>query len=121
MRSRPRSSVPRALEARPWSGLGAPDGVDGAFEDADEGEGVAAYEGREMDWARRDLFGLLGIEVDDAGDDVALDELLLAARGLAEGGGGEAVDFAETSVGGLVKHGEGVAGEELAIAAGSCA
>ena len=58
--------------------MGAPDGVDGAFEDADEGEGVAGVEGREMDLgAAGSSCGLLGIEVDDAGEDVALDELRL--------------------------------------------
>ena len=43
-------------------------------------------------------------------DRVALDEFALAACGLAQGGGGHAVDVAEAAEGGLVDHGDGVGG-----------
>ena len=59
------------------------------------------------------------VGVDDAGEDVAFDELLLAAGGLAERCGGEAVDVTKRAVGGLVHHGQAVGGEELPLAAGA--
>lgn len=49
----------------------------------------------------------------------AVDEFFLAACGRAERGHGEAVDFAERSLGGLVESGDGVVGEEGALAAPS--
>ena len=61
---------------------------------------------------------LAGVGLDDAGDDVALDELALLPGGLAQGGGGEAVEIAHGAGGGLVQQGDGVGGEELAVAAG---
>jgi hypothetical protein len=51
-------------------------------------------------------------------DEITLDELLLAAGGEAEGGGGEAVEITERAEGGLVEHGDRVGGHDLAIAAG---
>ena len=63
------------------------------------------------------VIALAGVGLDDAGDDVALDEIALLARGLAEGGGGEAVEVAHGAGGGLVEQRGGVGGEELAIAA----
>jgi hypothetical protein len=55
--------------------------------------------------------------VDDAGEDVALDELLLPARGLTEGRGGQPVDVTQGAGRGLVQHGDGVGAEELSLAA----
>src|SRR5204863_10184994 len=57
--------------------------------------------------------------LDDAGGGVALDELALAAGGLAEGSGGEAVEVAHRAGGGLVQERDGVACEQLAFAAGA--
>ncbi len=54
----------------------------------------------------------------DAGDDLTLDELLLTTSGLAEGGGGEAVDLAQGALRLLVQSREGVIGEQGALAAG---
>ena len=47
--------------------------------------------------ARDGPLRLLGVvlDVEDAGESVALDELLLAPRGLAQSGGGMAVDVAQ--------------------------
>ncbi len=52
----------------------------------------------------------------DAGDDLALDELLLTARRLAESGGGEAVDLAQGPQRHFVQGREGVVGEQGALA-----
>jgi hypothetical protein len=60
---------------------------------------------------------LLG--VDHAGEDVALDELLFATGGLAEGGGGEAINVAHATSASLVDHREGIGCEEVAVAAGA--
>src|ERR1044071_2129823 len=60
---------------------------------------------------------LPGIGLDDARDDVALDELALLARGLAERGGGEAVEVAHGADGGLVEQHGGIGGEDLSGAA----
>lgn|GEM_PF-2665119 len=49
----------------------------------------------------------------NASEDVALDELFLFARGGTEGGGGEAVGVAQRTSCGFVKHGEGVDGEDV--------
>src|ERR1044071_7746994 len=62
---------------------------------------------------------LPGIGLDDARDDVALDELALLARGLAERGGGEAVDAAHGTDSSLVEQHGGIGGEDLASAAGA--
>src|SRR3954469_6609915 len=62
---------------------------------------------------------LPGVGLDDANDDVALDELALLACGLAERGGGEAVEVAHGADGGLVEQHGGVGGEDLAGAAGA--
>src|SRR5262245_30752974 len=59
------------------------------------------------------------VVLDDADGDVALDEPALAAGGLAEGCGGEAVEVAHGTSGRLVEEGDGVGGEELAVAAGA--
>jgi hypothetical protein len=56
--------------------------------------------------------------VDDAGDDIAFDELALAACGLPEGGGSEAVEVAHGAESRLVEQRGGVGSEDLAIAAG---
>jgi hypothetical protein len=58
------------------------------------------------------------VSVDDAAEDIALDELALSPGGLAQGGRGEAVEVPQGAAGGLVEHGDGVAGEDLALAAG---
>ena len=59
----------------------------------------------------------LRCRVDDATEDVTLDELLLSPRGLLERGGGEAVDVAQGTRGGLVQHRHCVGPEQLAVAA----
>ena len=61
---------------------------------------------------------VVAVEGDDAGDGVTFDELALASGGFAEGGGGDSVDVAKGAEGGLVDHGGGVGGEEVAVAAG---
>jgi hypothetical protein len=61
---------------------------------------------------------LLGLEVDHATDDIALDELAFSPGGLAQGGRREAIEVPQRAGGGLMEHGDGVAGEELALAAG---
>lgn len=62
--------------------------------------------GRDGDGAgrRRSAIALAGILLDDAGDGVALDALALPAGGLAEGGGGEAVEVAHGAGRGLVQE-----------------
>src|SRR5690242_4079702 len=69
--------------------------------------------------ARRRGSAWSGVAVggDDAGEGFALDELLLTASGFAEGGGGEAVDLAQATEGGLVDHGDSVGGEDVTGAA----
>jgi hypothetical protein len=52
----------------------------------------------------------------DVKDKLAVDELLLAAGSVAEGGTGEAVNLAQGALGELVEGGEGVVGEEVALA-----
>ena len=59
-----------------------------------------------------------GVGLDDARDDVALDKLTLLAGGLAEGGGGEAIEIAH-GAGGLVEEHRRVEREDLAVAAGA--
>ena len=66
----------------------------------------------------RSAIALPAVGLDDAGDDVALDELALLLGGLAEGSGGEAVEVAHRAGGGFVQEGRGVAREQLAVAAG---
>ncbi len=61
---------------------------------------------------------LAGVGFDDAGDDVALDELALPLGGFAESRGGEAIEIAHTASRGLVEQRRGVGGEEFAVAAG---
>lgn len=60
---------------------------------------------------------LPSVGLDDAGSDVALDELALLARGLAERVGGEAVEIAHGAEGRLVEEHDGLGGEYLAVAA----
>src|SRR5580692_10999008 len=48
----------------------------------------------------------------DAEDNVPVDELLLSSSGLAERGGGEAVDLPQGPLGKLVQRLEGIVGEE---------
>src|ERR1700678_2318887 len=67
-------------------------------------------------WRTSAAVGLL--IADDAGHHVAFDELLLAARGLPQRGGGKAVDLAQARAGRLVQRREGVGGEDLAVSAG---
>ena len=43
-------------------------------------------------------------------DELAVNELLLAAHGVAEGGVGQAVDLAQGALGELMQRGEGVVG-----------
>ena len=50
--------------------------------------------------------GLAGTE-----DELAVNELLLSARGVAEGGVGQAVDLAQGALGELMQRGEGVVGK----------
>lgn len=66
-------------------------------------------------WAVRLALAVIGL--DDAGDDVALDELSLLLGGLAERSGGETVDVPHGAEGGLVKQADGVGGKQLALAA----
>lgn len=54
----------------------------------------------------------------DADDGLPVDELLLAACCLAQGGGGEPVDLAQRSLGQLVEGGERVVGEERSVGTG---
>jgi hypothetical protein len=75
--------------------------------------GIAAAGGR------RSGGGVAGVGLQDAGEDVALDEAALAASDLAEGGRGEAIDVAHGAGGGLVEQGDGILGEELAVTAGA--
>ena len=63
--------------------------------------------------------GFAVVGLDDAGDDVALDELALLLGGLAERGGGEAVDVPHGAEGGLVQQADRVGGKQLALAAGA--
>jgi len=70
-------------------------------------------------WELRSAVALADVLLDDAGSGVALDELALAASGLAEGGGGEAVEVAHRAGGGLLEQRDRVEGEELAFAAGA--
>src|SRR6476469_5143224 len=53
----------------------------------------------------------------DARDDVALDELLLAPSGLAQGERRESVEIAVRTVGTLVQHRDCVGGEDFLLAA----
>lgn len=69
--------------------------------------------------SRGSAVALARVLLDDADHGVALDELALAAGGLTEGGGGEAVEVAHGAGGGLVQEGDGVGGKELAVAAGA--
>lgn len=59
------------------------------------------------------------VGLDDAGDDVALDELALLLGGLAERRGGEAVNVPHGAEGGLVQQADRVGGKQLAFAAGA--
>src|ERR1700729_1196262 len=56
---------------------------------------------------------VLGFALKDAGENVALDELLLLSGGDAEGGGGEAVGVAQGAAGALVEDGECVGREDV--------
>lgn len=60
---------------------------------------------------RESAVALAGIGLDDASDDVSLDELTLLPGGLSEGGSGEAVEVAHGAGGRFVEEGNGVAGE----------
>src|SRR6202789_2290639 len=52
----------------------------------------------------------------DAEDELAVDELLLAAGCVAESGAGQAIDLAQGALGQLMERGEGVVGEEVVFA-----
>lgn len=67
---------------------------------------------------RRERSVEAGEGVGDAGDHIAVDELLLSSSGVAESGGGEAVDLAQRALGQLVQDGESVIGEQVALTAG---
>jgi hypothetical protein len=56
---------------------------------------------------------VLGFGLENAGEDVALDELLLSPGGDAESGGGEAIGVAEGAAGGLVEDRESVCGKDI--------
>lgn len=62
--------------------------------------------------------GFAVVGLDDASDDIALDDLALLLGGFPERGCGEAVEIAHGPGSGLVEEADGVGGEELAIAAG---
>jgi hypothetical protein len=51
--------------------------------------------------------------LEDAGQDIALDEVFLFASGGAQGGGGESVGVAQGASRGLMEDGEGVGGEDV--------
>src|SRR4051812_8293578 len=68
-------------------------------------------------WTVGSALAVIGL--DDAGDDVALDELSLLLGGLAERSGREAVDVPHGAEGGLVKQADGVGGKQLALATGA--
>jgi hypothetical protein len=59
------------------------------------------------------------VGLNNAGDDVALDELSLLLGGLAERSGSEAVDLPHGAEGGLVEQADRVGGKQLAFAAGA--
>src|SRR3954471_23869485 len=65
---------------------------------------------------RGSAFAVVGL--DDASDDVALDDLALLLGGFPERGRGEAVEIAHGARGGLVEKADSVGGKELAVAAG---
>jgi len=58
-------------------------------------------------------------EVGDTQDALAVDELLLSSRGLAERGGGESVDLAQGALRQFAQGAEGIVGEEGRVGAGS--
>ena len=63
------------------------------------------------------MSALATIGLDDASDDVALDEFALLLGGLAERCGGEAIDVPHGAEGGLVQQADRVGGKQLALAA----
>jgi hypothetical protein len=67
----------------------------------------------------RGVSALAIVGLDDAGDDVALDELALLLGGLAERRGGKAVDVPHGTEGGLVEQADRLGGKQLALAAGA--
>jgi hypothetical protein len=52
-------------------------------------------------------------------DEIAIDLADFPSRGGLARGGGEAIDVAKRAGGGLVEHGHGVRGKEVAIGAGT--
>src|ERR1035438_7490394 len=72
---------------------------------------------------RRSGAGVRSLEADerlgDAENGVSVDEVLLAPGGVAQGGGGNAIDLAQGPLRMLVERRERVIGEDGAVAAGS--
>jgi hypothetical protein len=66
----------------------------------------------------RSAVAVAGVRLDDAGDDVALDELALLPGGLAEGGGGEAIEVTHGAGSRLVQERDRIGREQVAFAAG---
>ncbi len=62
----------------------------------------------------KSAIALSGVGLDDSGNDVALDELALAACGLSESTGGETIEVAHGAGSGLVEQDDSVGGEYLA-------
>jgi hypothetical protein len=62
--------------------------------------------------------GLAVVGLDDASDDIALDDLALLLGGFPERGSGKAVEIAHGTGSGLVEEADSVGGEQFAIATG---
>jgi hypothetical protein len=92
---------------------------------AGRGGAVADYHHGGLSRSRRDGDRVLGASVEagerlgHAVDELAVDELLLALGGVAEGGAGEPVDVAERALRDLVQGAERVVREEVALASRS--
>jgi hypothetical protein len=59
------------------------------------------------------------VMLQDASEDIAVNDLSLFAGGGAEAGGSDAVDVAEAPRGGFVEQGNGIGMKELAVRAGT--
>jgi hypothetical protein len=115
-----RVSIPRAAWSSAMSSpCRAPDGGDRTFEEAHQGERVVRAERGQMDLRVRAPHAASLASMSTTRPRTSRSTSLpFAASGFAQGRGGQAVQVAERAVGGLVKHGQCVRGEELAVASG---